>query len=76
MDAPRVVAKGARLMAEKIKKLARDNNVPVIENRPLAQSLFKLTDVGETIPESLYKAVAEILAYVYSRSTRAAAGGY
>ena len=72
MDAPRVVAKGARRIAEKIKKIAVENGVPVIENKPLAQSLYKMVEVGGFIPDSLYKAVAEILAYVYSRKNRSA----
>ncbi len=73
MDAPQVVAKGARLIAEKIKKLARENGVPIVENKPLAQSLYKTVEVGESIPETLYKAVAEVLAYVYTRKQRASA---
>ena len=64
-NAPQVTAKGARLIAEKIKKAAREAGVPVIENRPLAQTLYKTIDVGEEIPPKLYQAVAEILAYVY-----------
>ncbi len=74
MPAPTVVAKGARKIAEKIKQIAREHNIPVIENKPLAQSLYKMVDVGDTIPESLYKAVAEVLAYVYSRKQASAAG--
>lgn len=70
MAAPKVVAKGARLLAEKIKKIARENNVPIIENKPLAQSLFKTVEVGDSIPEALYKAVAEVLAYVYSQKKK------
>lgn len=70
MDAPQVVAKGARLIAEKIKKIARENGVPIVENKPLAQSLYKTVEVGESIPETLYKAVAEVLAYVYTRKQR------
>ncbi len=65
MNAPKVIAKGAGLIAERIKKIAQENNVPVIENKPLARTLFKVVELGEYIPESLYKAVAEILAYVY-----------
>ncbi len=65
MAAPMVVAKGQRLIAQKIKEIAHENNVPVVENRPLAQSLFKLVDVGNYIPNTLYRAVAEVLAYVY-----------
>jgi flagellar biosynthesis protein FlhB len=65
MIAPTVIAKGAGIVAEKIKEVARKASVPIIENKPLAQALNKSVDIGETIPEILYKAVAEILAYVY-----------
>jgi flagellar biosynthetic protein FlhB len=65
MPAPMVVAKGAGVIAEKIKELASKHSVPVIENKPVAQALYKLVEVGQSIPESLYQAVAEILAYVY-----------
>ena len=65
MEAPTVIAKGAGVIAERIKKIAKENNVPIIENKPLARTLFKAVELGEYIPESLYKAVAEILAYVY-----------
>ena len=65
MSAPTVVAKGQRLVAEKIKEIAREHDVPVVENKPLARALFKAVDIGMTIPGNLYKAVAEILAYVY-----------
>jgi flagellar biosynthesis protein FlhB len=65
MNAPMVIAKGARLIAEKIKDIARWNSVPIIENKPLAQTLYKTIDIGGEIPPKLYQAVAEILAYVY-----------
>jgi flagellar biosynthetic protein FlhB len=65
MIAPTVIAKGAGIVAETIKEVARKASVPIIENKPLAQALNKSVDIGETIPETLYKAVAEILAYVY-----------
>ncbi len=65
MGAPKVVAKGAGLIAEKIKEIARANGVVVVENKPLARAIFKVAAIGEEIPENLYKAVAEILAYVY-----------
>jgi flagellar biosynthetic protein FlhB len=68
MGAPKVVAKGQRLVAEKIKELARENDVPVVEDKPLARSLFKSVEIDEEIPVDLYKAVAEILAYVYQLS--------
>lgn len=65
MPAPMVIAKGQRLIAEQIKRIARENNVPIVENKPLARSLFKLVDVGQFIPSTLYKATAEVLAYIY-----------
>jgi len=65
MEAPLIVAKGADLVALKIREIAREHNVPIIENPPVARLLHKL-DLGATIPESLFKAVAEILAHVYS----------
>jgi flagellar biosynthetic protein FlhB len=65
MEAPKVLAKGAGFLALKIKDLARRHDVPMVENRPLAQTLYKTVEVGESIPVSLYKAVAEILAYIY-----------
>ena len=64
-DAPMVVAKGRALVAERIKAIAKDNNVPIMEDKPLAQALFKSVEVGETIPVLFYQAVAEVLAYVY-----------
>jgi len=63
--APKVVAKGRNHLAEKIKSIARRTRVPVIENKPLARLLFPLVKVGGFIPENLYQAVAEVLAYVY-----------
>jgi|DewCreStandDraft_5_1066085.scaffolds.fasta_scaffold01062_17 flagellar biosynthetic protein FlhB len=68
MAAPVVVAKGARLMAERIKELARRHGVPVVENPPLAQALYRAVPVGHPIPASLYRAVAEILAMLYRLS--------
>ena len=65
MNAPKVVAKGAGLIAEKIKEIARSSNVTVVENKPLARTLYKIVKIGDEIPANLYKAVAEILAYVY-----------
>ena len=65
MMAPRVIAKGAGFIADRIKKIAKENGVPLVEHKPLAQTLFKLVEIGEFIPVSLYKAVAEVLAYVY-----------
>lgn len=65
MFAPQIVAKGAKLIAEKIKDVARENDVPIVENKPLAQTLFKSTEIGDFVPVNLYKAVAEVLAYIY-----------
>lgn len=65
MDAPSVIAKGADYMALRIKKVASSNDIVMLENRPLAQALYKQTDIGHMIPESFFQAVAEILAYVY-----------
>ncbi|HEY4357880.1 MAG TPA: EscU/YscU/HrcU family type III secretion system export apparatus switch protein [Acidobacteriaceae bacterium] len=65
MPAPIVVAKGADLIALKIKEIAREAGIMTIENRPLAQALFKTVEVGDSIPAKLYQAVAEILVTVY-----------
>ena len=63
--APIVVAKGTDKTAQKIKEIAKENDVMTVENRPLARSLFELVDINEPIPEQFYQAVAEILAFVY-----------
>jgi len=65
MAAPIVVAKGLDLLAQKIKEIAWDRSIPVMENRPLAQALYKGAEVGDVIPSALYHAVAEILVMVY-----------
>ena len=65
MAAPRVVAKGKNYLALRIKARALENQVPVIENKPLAQALYKSCAVGQEIPATLYRAVAEVLAYVF-----------
>lgn len=64
-NAPRVVAKGLRLRAEKIRELAREYNVPVMKNTTLAESLYRV-DVGQEIPEELYDAVAEVLNFIFA----------
>ncbi len=64
MSAPKVVAKGAGVIAAKIRELAADNGVPIIEDKPLARALFKL-ELNSFIPEELYVAIAKILAYIY-----------
>lgn len=64
-DAPFVVAKGVDFMAQKIKMIAKEHDVIIVENRPLARALYDQVEIGEEIPEEFFKAVAEILAYVY-----------
>ncbi len=66
MRAPVVVAKGAGILAERIKEIAKEHDVPMVENKPLARILYRTVKIGREIPSSLYKAVAEVLAYVYS----------
>ena len=65
MAAPTVVAKGKNYLALRIRQRAIENQIPIIENPPLAQALYKSVDVGQEIPAHLYRAVAEILAYIY-----------
>ena len=65
MGAPQVVAKGMNLVAQKIRELAAENNVPVIELPPLARALHHHVEVGAGVPASLYTAVAEVMAYIY-----------
>ena len=64
MFAPKIVAKGAGVVAEKIKEVAAEHGVPIMEDKPLARALFKL-EIDSFIPEELYVAVAKILAYIY-----------
>ena len=65
MATPQVVAKGKNFLALRIKEKALAHQVPVIENPPLAQALYKQVEVGQEIPAHLYRAVAEVLAYVF-----------
>jgi flagellar biosynthetic protein FlhB len=65
MTAPTVVAKGKNYLALRIRKKAVEHQIPIIENPPLAQALYKSVDVGQEVPAHLYRAVAEILAYIY-----------
>lgn len=65
MDAPVVVAKGVDLIAQRIKELAKEHEIAMVENKPLARTLYARVDIGQVIPEDLFKAVAEILAFVY-----------
>jgi len=65
MSAPKVLAKGAGMVAENIKKRAREHDIPVVENKDLARNLYSMVEIGSEIPTTLYQAVAEVLAYVY-----------
>jgi flagellar biosynthesis protein FlhB len=65
-SAPKVVAKGAGFIAENIRDIARKNNVAIVNNKPLARVLYKTVEVDEMVPTNLYKAVAEVLAFVYN----------
>ena len=67
MQAPMVVAKGADYIAEKIRQIAQENDVLIVENKPLAQVLYKVVNINDFIPETVYRAVAEVLAYVYDQ---------
>jgi flagellar biosynthetic protein FlhB len=75
MAAPRVVAMGARLLAQRIKDLARAAGVPIVEDPPLARALYKACKVGSEVPLSFYKAIAGLLAVVYRKRDGANGGG-
>jgi flagellar biosynthetic protein FlhB len=70
MTAPRVVAKGTDFLARKIREIAIASGVPIVERPPLARALYRAVEVGQEIPADLYKAVAEVLAYVYELAGR------
>ncbi|HEY0093660.1 MAG TPA: EscU/YscU/HrcU family type III secretion system export apparatus switch protein [Archangium sp.] len=72
--APRVVAKGMRLKAEKIREIAKQYNIPVMKNVSLANALYRI-DVGQEIPEELYDAVAEVLNFIFELQKDQQAGG-
>ena len=65
MIAPTVIAKGQDLVAQRIKEIGREARVPIVENKPLARALFSAVEIGGSVPQELYQAVAEVLAYVY-----------
>jgi flagellar biosynthesis protein FlhB len=75
MGAPKVIAKGQDLIAQRIKQIAREHNVPVVENKPLARALFAAVEVDQEIPYDLFQGVAQILAYIYSLKRRPARAG-
>lgn len=66
MPSPMLIAKGTELIAKKIIKIAKEHNIPVVENAPVARALFRMVDINQIIPPELYKAVAEILLFVYN----------
>ncbi len=65
-NAPEVIAKGVDELALRIKKVAAEHNIPIHEDRELARALYKMCDIGDTIPQQLFKAVAQVLAYIYN----------
>ncbi|GHG97855.1 EscU/YscU/HrcU family type III secretion system export apparatus switch protein [Comamonas sp. JC664] len=73
--APRVVAKGMRLKAEKIREIAREHNIPLMRNVNLANALYRV-EVGHEVPEELYDAVAEVLNFVYELQREQAAAAH
>ncbi|HEX8962536.1 MAG TPA: flagellar biosynthesis protein FlhB [Rhodocyclaceae bacterium] len=75
MAAPQVVAKGMNMIAQKIRELAEENAVPVVEAPPLARALYKHAELGDQIPATLYTAVAEVMAYVYQLNQYLGSGG-
>ncbi len=72
LPAPQVIAKGADFVAEKIREIARAHNIPIVENKPLARTIYKTIKIGNVIPRELFHAVAEVLAYVYRLKKRTA----
>ncbi len=70
LPAPQLLAKGGDLIAEKIKQIARENGIPIIENKPLARTIFKTLKIGQVIPRELFVAVAEVLSVVYKMKRR------
>jgi len=74
MNAPKVIAKGTRKIAEKIKDVASKHGIPILENKELARNLYSLVEVGQEIPPALYQTIAELLAYVYRLKSNYAQG--
>ena len=70
MVAPKIVAKGADIVADKIREIAKEHNIPIVQNIPLARTMFKTLKIGAAIPKELYTAVAEVLSYVYKLRRR------
>jgi flagellar biosynthetic protein FlhB len=74
MNAPKLIAKGSRKIAEKIKEIASEHGIPILENKELARNLYSLVDIGQEIPPALYQTVAELLAYIYRLKSNYAHG--
>ena len=72
MAAPEVVAKGAGYLAARIRQIAVQNGVPILEKKSLAQAIYKTVEVGQEVPPHFYQAIAEILAYVYELAGKGA----
>jgi flagellar biosynthetic protein FlhB len=72
MSAPSCVAKGQELIAQRIRNIAEEHDVPVVENRPLARELYRRVEIGDEVPDELFTAVAEVLAFVYKLRQKAA----
>jgi flagellar biosynthetic protein FlhB len=70
MSAPTVIAKGEGFIAQKIREIADEHDIPIVENKPLARAIMSQVEIGESIPEDLYRAVAEVLAFVYRLKER------
>jgi flagellar biosynthetic protein FlhB len=75
MRAPRVVAKGMHLIAGRIRELAEEHRVPVLQAAPLARALYRHAEIGDEVPAPLYAAVAEVLAWVFQLRRHASQGG-
>ena len=73
MESPIVVAKGAGAIAKKIRRIALEHGIPIVEKKELAQALCKQVEINQTIPAELYKAVAEVLSYVYQLKNKKSA---
>ncbi len=70
MNAPKVVAKGKRLLAERIREIARVNGIPIVEDKPLARAMYDVVEPGDEVPSQFFAAVAEVLAYVFRLQNR------
>jgi flagellar biosynthetic protein FlhB len=71
MEAPKLLAKGMNRIAEKIKETARAHHIPIVEDKPLAQALYRQVEVGQSIPFEMYETVATVLAHVYRQKNQA-----